>query len=115
MAMQSTLLYTHGVIGIKMTYRDLPYYEGIRAKTRREYKLHENKHKNHTSCLHTFRKWSITWSQVIVSSSFKLWLIRHLMAIYSLRECGSIKDGGPSLDSGSVKKTSCHSSLLHTK
>jgi len=27
-----------------MTYRDLPYYKGIRAKTRREYKLHENKH-----------------------------------------------------------------------
>jgi len=31
-----------------MTYRDLPYYEGIRAKTCRENKLHENKHKNHT-------------------------------------------------------------------
>jgi len=24
--------YTHDVIGIKMTYRDLPYYEGIRPK-----------------------------------------------------------------------------------
>jgi len=27
-----------------MTYRDLPYYEGIRAKIRREYKLYKNKH-----------------------------------------------------------------------
>jgi len=33
--------YTYVAIGIKMIYRDLPYYEGIRAKTRREYKLHE--------------------------------------------------------------------------
>jgi len=24
-----------------MAYRDLPYFEGVRAKTRREYKLHE--------------------------------------------------------------------------
>jgi len=31
--------YTRDAIGIKMTYRDLPYYEGIRAKTRHEYKL----------------------------------------------------------------------------
>jgi len=46
--------YTRDVIGIKMTYRDLPYYEGIRAKTRREYKLYKNKHKNHTNSLHTF-------------------------------------------------------------
>jgi len=36
-----------------MTYRDLPYYKGIRAKTRREYKLHKNKHKNHANSLHT--------------------------------------------------------------
>jgi len=32
--------YNRDVIGIKMTYRDLPYYEGIRAKTRRECKVH---------------------------------------------------------------------------
>jgi len=46
--------YTCDAIGIflkKMTYRDLPCYEGIRAKTRCEYKLHKNKHKNHgNSC-----------------------------------------------------------------
>jgi len=36
--------YTHDAIGIKMTYRDLPYYEGIRAKICHENKLHENKH-----------------------------------------------------------------------
>jgi len=58
--------YTHDLIGIKMTmtYRDLPYYEGIRVKTRHQYKLHENKHKNHANPLHTFRKWSITWSHI---------------------------------------------------
>jgi len=48
-----------------MTYRELPYYEGIKAKTRREYELHENKHKNHANTLHTFRKWSITESQFV--------------------------------------------------
>jgi len=53
-------------IGIKMTYRDLRYYEGIRAKTRCECKLHENKHENHTNHLHTFRKWSTTWSQFVL-------------------------------------------------
>jgi len=42
---------------VKMRYRDFPYYEGIRAKTHHEYKLHENKHKN-LQALHTFRKWS---------------------------------------------------------
>jgi len=31
--------YTRDVIGIKMMYRDLPYYEGIRAKTHHEYKI----------------------------------------------------------------------------
>jgi len=36
-----------------MTYKDLPNYEGIRAKIRHEYKLHENKHKNHANSLHT--------------------------------------------------------------
>jgi len=40
-----------------MMHRDLPYYESIRAKTRRENKLYENKHANP---LHTCRKWSIT-------------------------------------------------------
>jgi len=44
--------YTCDVIGIKMTYS---YYKGIRAKTRHEHKLHENKHKNHANSLHTFR------------------------------------------------------------
>jgi len=34
-----------------MTCRDLPYYKGIRAKTRREHKHHENKHENHTNPL----------------------------------------------------------------
>jgi len=34
-----------------MTYRDLPYYEGIRAKTHRENKLYENKHKNNANPL----------------------------------------------------------------
>jgi len=37
--------YTRDVIGTKMMYRDLLYFEGIRAKTHREYKLHKNKHK----------------------------------------------------------------------
>jgi len=32
-----------------MTYRDLPYYEGIRTKTHHEYILHENKHENHAN------------------------------------------------------------------
>jgi len=89
--------YTHDVIGIKMTYRDLPYYEGIGAKTWRDYKLHKNKHKNHANSLHTFRKWSITWS---LCSHLKHWLIHHSMAstvIYSPHECGEIKDGRPSL------------------
>jgi len=69
-----------------MTYRDLPYYEGMRAKTRRENKLHENAHENHANSLHTFRKWSITWSQYVVSIHNKHWLILHSMectAIYS--------------------------------
>jgi len=37
-----------------MTHKDLPYYKSIRAKTRREYELHKNKHKNHSNSLHTF-------------------------------------------------------------
>jgi len=101
-----------------MTYRDLPYYEGIRDKTCHEYKLHENEHKNHAIFLHTFRKWSITWSQFILSGCKKHWLIHYSMvstAIYGSREYNAIKDGGPSLDSGSMKKTSHRSSLLHTK
>jgi len=71
--------YTRGVIGIKMTYRDFPYYEGIRAKTHHEHKLHENKHENHTNLLHTFRKRSITWSQFVISVRSKLWLIHYSM------------------------------------
>jgi len=41
--------YTHDVIGIKMTYRDLPYYKGMRVKTLHENKLH--KHENHANPL----------------------------------------------------------------
>jgi len=41
--------YTCDVIGIKITYRDLLYYKGIRAKTSHKYKLHKNKHKNHVN------------------------------------------------------------------
>jgi len=59
MATESTLLYN-------MMHRDLSYCEGIMAKTRREYKLHENKEESHTNPLHTFRKWSITWSHYLV-------------------------------------------------
>jgi len=93
--------YIHDVIGIKMMCRDLPYYEGIRAKTRREYKLHKNKHKNHTNSyiplemVHNF----------VVSGRSKRWLIRHSMAstaIYSSHDCGVIKHGGLSLDSQSL-------------
>jgi len=58
--------YTCDAIGIKMTYRNLPYHEGIRTKTRCKYKLHENKHKNNANPLHTFRKLSITWSYPVV-------------------------------------------------
>jgi len=41
---QSMLLCTCDVIEIKMIYQDLPYYEGMRANTHHEYKLHENNH-----------------------------------------------------------------------
>jgi len=40
--LRNQCLYTRDVIGIKITYRDLPHYEGIRAKTHYEYKPHEN-------------------------------------------------------------------------
>jgi len=43
--------YACDVMGIKMMHRDLPYCEGIRAKRCQEYKLHKNKHKNHTNSL----------------------------------------------------------------
>jgi len=91
-----------------MTYRDLSYYEGIRTKTHREYKLR----------IKIMQTLSITWSQFVVSGHSKRWLLRHSMvsiAIYSSRDCGAIKHGRPSLDSGSVKKTSRRSSSLHTK
>jgi len=68
--------YTRNVIGIKITYRDLPYYESMRAKTHHENKLHENKHENYAKPLHTFRKWSITWSQFDLSGPNICWLIR---------------------------------------
>jgi len=87
--------YTCDSIGIKMTYRDLRYYEDIRAKTRRECKLHENKHENHANHLHTFRKWSTTWSQFVLwSTCSKHWLIHHSMvctAIYSSHDSNIIK------------------------
>jgi len=40
--------YTRDVIEM---YRDLPYYEGMRAKTRYENWLHKNKHENHVNPL----------------------------------------------------------------
>jgi len=49
-------------------HRDLPYYEDIRAQTCHEYKLHKNKHKNPANSLHTFRKWSITWSYPVIQN-----------------------------------------------
>jgi len=97
---------------IKMTYRDLPYYEGIRAKACREYKLHKNKHEN---SLHTFRKWSITWSQFVVSTHSRRWLIRHSMASTAIYSSLAIKHGGPRLASGSQKKTNRRCLSLHTK
>jgi len=72
--------YTRDLIGLKMTYKDLPYHEDIMAKTRCEYKLYENKHENHASRSHIFRKWSITWSQFVLSGHTKRWLICHSMA-----------------------------------
>jgi len=110
--------YTHDVIWIKITCRDLPYYEDIRTNTYHEYKLHKTKHKNHSNALHTFTKWSKTSSRFVISSRSKLWLICHSMvstAIYSSCDCSAIKHGRRSLDSRSVKKTSRCFSLLHTK
>jgi len=52
--------YIHDAIGIKMTYRDLLYYKGIRTKM-----YHKNKfHENHANPFHTFRKWYLTWSRI---------------------------------------------------
>jgi len=101
--------HTRDVIGIKMMHRNLPYYKGIWDKTRREYKLHENKPENHANHLHTFRKWSITWYQFVLSTRSKHWLIPHSMActaIHNSRDSDKIKYGGPSQDCGSMKKTS---------
>jgi len=89
--------YAHDVIRIKTTYKNLPYYVGIKAKTRREYKLHGNKHENHANHLYTFRKWSITWSQFVISTRSKHWLIFHSMVcivIYSLHDSDVIKCDG---------------------
>jgi len=44
--------YTRDAIAIKMTHRDLSYYEGIRVKTCHEHKLHEENHTN--PLLHIF-------------------------------------------------------------
>jgi len=103
--------YTCDIIGIKMTYRDLPYYEGIRLK--------------HSVNIY-FMKISTTITQTIyiplkmihnfiVSTPSKHWLICHSMlctAIYSSRDSDPIKYGRPSQDCGSVKKTSSYSSSL---
>jgi len=48
----------------------------MRAKTCHENKLHEN----HANSFHTFKNWSITWSQYVVSIPNKRWLIFHSMA-----------------------------------
>jgi len=70
--------YNCDVTGIKMTYRDLPYYEGIRPKHAVNINFTKTSTKiMQTVYIRTFRKWSISWSQVIVSSSFKHRLIRH--------------------------------------
>jgi len=85
MATQSTLLYL-------WCNRDKMTYKGFTLIQRYpccEYKLHENKHKNHANSLHTFRKWSITWSQFVLSGRLKHWLICHSKvstAIYSWRD-----------------------------
>jgi len=85
--------YTCDAIGIKMTYRDLPYYKGIRAKHAMNINFTITSTKiTQTVCI--LRKWSITWSQV---SSFKHWLICHSMVsttIYSSRDCGEINMAG---------------------
>jgi len=89
---------------------DLPYYKNIRAKTCREYKLHENKHKNHTNHLHTLRKCSITWLQFVLSTRSKCWLICHSMActaIYSSRDSDLINSGGSSQDYGKTVAVLC--------
>jgi len=81
------------------------------SKHGREYKLH----KNHANPLHTLEKWSITWSQFVLSGHSKHWLIRHSMmctAIYS--SCDSDTDSDCDSDCGSVKKTSYRSSSFHT-
>jgi len=84
--------YPHDVIGIKMAHRDLPYCKSIRLK-HAVYKLNKKQAQNHANCLYTFRKWSITWSQIIVSGSFKRWLIFHSMTstvIYSSCDSGEL-------------------------
>jgi len=82
--------FTCDVIGIKMTHRDLPYYEAIRPKQ----VMNINFTKTSTKMMQTvYIPLSITWSQVIVSGSSKHWLIRHSMAstaIYSSRDCGEL-------------------------
>jgi len=115
MATQLTLHYTFDVIGITMTYRDLPYYEGMRAKTHCKNKLHENKKENHP--VHTFRKCSITWSQFVVFTSNQCWLIRHqwyLLPYIAYMILKSLKWQTKPGFRGD-KETSRHFSLLHTK
>jgi len=55
---------------------------------------YENKYKNHANHVHTFRKWSVTWSQFVLSARSNHWLIRHSMvctAIYSSHDSNLIK------------------------
>jgi len=101
-----------------MTYRDLPTMKISGPKHAVNMNFTKISTKNLANSLHTFRKWSITWSQFVVSGFFKCWLIRHSKAstaMYSSRKCGTIKHGELSLDSGSVKKTSHRCLLLYTK
>jgi len=66
-----------------MTYRDLPYYEGIWAKTRHEYKKSQKLFTYLYKMVHN----------LVPSGHSKYWLIRHSMAstaIYSLRDCSYV-------------------------
>jgi len=70
-----------------MTYRDLPYYEGTRAKTHHEYKIHD------TKILQTLY---IPLHNFVLSGCTKRWLIHHSMActaIYSSCDSEITKNG----------------------
>jgi len=62
-------------------YRDLLYYEGIKIKTRHEYKLHENKLIRHSiGFLHTsaIQAWSAI---LIISESRELYIAVHAIVV----------------------------------